>query len=150
MWFVLLFMLFCRCGVFRKKNKMTLIPSITILLQWPLPAFIIKVSNFADFEQVIIKISHFSDFELWSHTSNTLKKTPLGESGCLGILFWGYYPVSPALHPDFSGLWRPAPALSSTPTLGVFFECLGIIWFLIPHMWLTGHHAAPEVTHTHT
>ena len=63
MWFVLLFMLFCRCGAFRKKNKMTLIPSITILLQWPLPAFIIKVSNFADFEQVIIKISHFFDFE---------------------------------------------------------------------------------------
>ena len=42
---------------------MTLIPSITILLKWPSPAFIIKNSHFADFEQVIIKISHFADFE---------------------------------------------------------------------------------------
>ena len=29
--------------------------------------------------------------------------------------------MSPALHPGFSGLWGPQPALSSTPTLGGFF-----------------------------
>ena len=80
--------------------------------------------------------------------------------------FWGHCPVSPALHPGFSGL-RPPPALSSTPTLCFFFcECLGIQFFnsltcdlgdtmprqrsltLFTHMWLTERYATPEVTHT--
>ena len=37
------------------------------------------------------------------------------------ISFPGYFTMSPALHPSFSGPWRPAPALSSTPTT---FDCL--------------------------
>ena len=37
------------------------------------------------------------------------------------ILFPGYFTMSPALHPSFSGLSRPPPALSSTPTT---FDCL--------------------------
>ena len=35
--------------------------------------------------------------------------------------FSGYFIMSPALHPGFLGLWRPSPALSSTPTT---FDCL--------------------------
>ena len=37
------------------------------------------------------------------------------------ISFPGYFTMSPALHPGFSGPWRPPPALSSTPTT---FDCL--------------------------
>ena len=37
------------------------------------------------------------------------------------ISFPGSFTVSPALHPGFSGPWRPPPALSSTPTT---FDCL--------------------------
>ena len=44
---------------------------------------IIKISHFADFEQVIIKISYFADFE-----QVIINKTPLGESGYLGIFFF--------------------------------------------------------------
>ena len=46
--------------------------------------------------------------------------------------FPGYFTMSLALHPGFSGLWNPPPALSSTPTTfdGLFFfifrECYGI------------------------
>ena len=41
------------------------------------------------------------------------------------ISFPGYFTMSPALHPGFSGPWKPPPALSSTPTT---FGCL---FFLI-------------------
>ena len=34
-----------------------------------------------------------------------------------------------SLHPGFSDLLGSPPALSSTPTLGFFFECLGIQFF---------------------
>ena len=37
------------------------------------------------------------------------------------LWFSGCFTMSPALHPGFSGLWRPPPALSSTPTT---FDCL--------------------------
>ena len=37
------------------------------------------------------------------------------------LWFSGCFTMSPALHPGFSGLWRPPPALSSTPTS---FDCL--------------------------
>ena len=37
------------------------------------------------------------------------------------ISFPGCFAMSPALHPGFSGPWRPPPALSSTPTT---FDCL--------------------------
>ena len=36
------------------------------------------------------------------------------------ILFPGYFTMPEALHPSFSGPWRPPPALSSTPTT---FDC---------------------------
>ena len=49
---------FVDAGFFVKKNKMTLIPSITILPKWSWPAFINQISHFVDFEQVINKISH--------------------------------------------------------------------------------------------
>ena len=39
----------------------------------------------------------------------------------LFISFLGCFAMSPALHPGFSGPWRPPPALSSTPTT---FDCL--------------------------
>ena len=52
---------------------------------------ITKISHFADFEQATIKISHFADL-LSSNTinksSNTINKTPLGETGCLSIFFF--------------------------------------------------------------
>ena len=44
---------------------------------------------------------------------------------CIFISFPGYFTMSPALHPGFSGPWKPPPALSSTPTT---FGCL---FFLI-------------------
>ena len=42
---------------------------------------------------------------------------------CIFIWFPGYFTMSPALHPGFSGPWWPIPALSSTPTTfdGLFF-----------------------------
>ena len=39
---------------------------------------------------------------------------------CIFIWFPGYFTMLPALHPGFSGSWRPPPALSSTPTT---FDC---------------------------
>ena len=44
---------------------------------------------------------------------------------CIFISFPGYFTMSLALHPGFSGPWKPPPALSSTPTT---FGCL---FFLI-------------------
>ena len=35
---------------------------------------------------------------------------------CIFISFPGYFTMSPALHPGFSGPWKAPPALSSTPT----------------------------------
>ena len=61
-----------------------------------------KISDFADFEQVK---QYYHQNSLWR---NRMPRH----------FFWGYYPVSPALHPGFSDLWRPPPALSPTPTLG--------------------------------
>ena len=55
-------------------------------------------------------------------------KSPVGETGCLSI-FLGPYLVSLALHPGFSHWWRCPLSLSSTPTRGYFFECLGIQFF---------------------
>ena len=46
---------------------------------------------------------------------------------CIFIWFPGYFIMSPALHPSFSGPWRPPLALSSTPTT---FDCL---FFFIYH-----------------
>ena len=43
--------------------------------------------------------------------------------------FFGHFLSSGALHSGFSDLWGSPPALSSTLTLGVFFECLGIQFF---------------------
>ena len=75
-------------------------------------------------------------------SSNAINKTPLGENGCLSLFFWGYHPVSLALHPGFSDLWRPPPALSSILTLGFFFECLGIQFFNSSHgTYGTPYHA---------
>ena len=70
------------------------------------------------------------------------------------ILFPGYFTMSPALHPSFSGLSRPPPALSSTPTtfdclfFFIYFECYGFEWtFFTQRCFLTyapsqhfGHH----------
>ena len=42
-------------------------------------------------------------------------------SCCIFIWFSGYFTMSLALHPGFSGPWRPAPGLSSTRTT---FDCL--------------------------
>ena len=39
----------------------------------------------------------------------------------LYLHFPGYFAMSVALHPGFSGPWRPPPALSSTPTT---FDCI--------------------------
>ena len=53
--------------------------------------------------------------------------------------FTGYFTVSPALHPGFSGPWRPPPALSSTlPTFDCLFffiycECYGFEWTFFTH-----------------
>ena len=82
---------------------------------------IIKISHFADFEQFIIKISHFADFEQVKqyYQQNSLGRNRMPRH--FFFFFWGHYPVSPALHPGFSDLWRPPPALSSTPTLGFSF-----------------------------
>ena len=44
---------------------------------------------------------------------------------CIFISFPGYFTMSLALHPGFSGPWKPPPALSSTPAT---FDCL---FFLI-------------------
>ena len=35
---------------------------------------------------------------------------------CIFIWFPGYFTMSSALHPGFSGPWRPPPSLSTTPT----------------------------------
>ena len=45
-------------------------------------------------------------------------------SFCCCIFIWlpGYFTMSPALHPGFSGPWRPPPALSSTPTTVIAFS----------------------------
>ena len=93
---------------------------------------IIKISHFAAFEQVIIKISHFADFGQFKkyYQQNSLGRNRMPRL----FFFWGHYPVSPALHPGFSDLWRPPPALSATPTLGFFFECLGIQFFNSSHV----------------
>ena len=91
---------------------------------------IIKISHFAAFEQVIIKISHFADFE---QVEQYYQQNSLGRNRMPRYFFWGHYPVSPALHPAFPGLRLP-PALSSTPTLGFFFECLGIQFFNPSHV----------------
>ena len=59
---------------------------------------LLKISHFADFEHVIIKISYFADFEhviiklvillTLNESSNTINKTPLGETGCLSIFLF--------------------------------------------------------------
>ena len=71
-----------------------------------------------------------ADFE---QVKKTNKKTPMGETGYLCISFFhflfGHCLMSSALHPGFSDPWGSPPALSSTPTLGFFFECLGIQFF---------------------
>ena len=43
------------------------------------------------------------------------------------ISFPGYFSMAPALHPGFSGPWRPPPALSSTMTT---FDCC--FFFIYP------------------
>ena len=43
--------------------------------------------------------------------------------------FFGHGLISLALHPGFSDLLGSPPALSCNPTLGFFFECLGIQFF---------------------
>ena len=45
-------------------------------------------------------------------------------SFCCCIFIWlpGYFTMSPALHPGFSGPWRPPPALSSTLTTVITFS----------------------------
>ena len=85
----------------------------------------IKISHFAEFEQVIIKVRHFDDYQQNSLGRNRMPRH---------FYFWGNYPVSSALHPGFSDLWRPPPALRSIPTLGFFFECLGIRFFNSSHV----------------
>ena len=45
------------------------------------------------------------------------------------FFFFGHCLTSQALHPGFSDLQGSSPALSSTPTFGFFFECLGIQFF---------------------
>ena len=130
-----------------KKNKMTLIPSITILLKWPWPAFIIKVSHFADFEQVIIKISDFADFE---QVIEAILSTKLPwEKPDTKAFFLRPLPCVTGTPP---WLLRPMKASTSSelyPNTGLFFECLGIRFFNSSHVTY-GHHAVPEVTHTHT
>ena len=55
---------------------------------------------------------------------------------CIFIWFPGYFPMSPALHPSFSGSWRPPLGLSSTPTtfdclfFFIYRECYGFEWVL--------------------
>ena len=58
------------------------------------------------------------------------------------ISFPGSFTVSPALHPGFSGPWRPPPALSSTPTtfdclFFIYCECYGFEWVFYPQAFLT-------------
>ena len=58
---------------------------------------------------------------------------------CIFIWFPGYFAMSPALHPGFSGAWRPPPALSSTPTtfdclfFFIYRECYGFEWAFFTH-----------------
>ena len=42
---------------------------------------------------------YFTDFE---HVKKTNSKTPVGETGCLSILYLGHCHMSPALYPGFS------------------------------------------------
>ena len=81
----------------------------------------------------IIKISHFADFE---QVKQYYQQKSLGRIRMPRhfFFFWGHCPVSPTFHPSFSGPWRPPPALSSTPTIGFFFECLGIQFFNSSHV----------------
>ena len=73
---------------------------------------IIKISHFADSEQVIIKISHFVDFEQ--------EQNFLGRNQMLRYFFWGHYPVSLPLHPNFSDPVRVSTGSELYPNTGFF------------------------------
>ena len=55
------------------------------------------------------------------------------------IWFPGYFTMSPALHPSFSDLWRPRPAVSSTSTtfdrlfFFIYLERYGFEWAFSSH-----------------
>ena len=57
----------------------------------------------------------------------------------LFISFLGYFTMPPALHPSFSGPWRPPPALSSTLTtfdrlfFFIYRERYGFEWAFFIH-----------------
>ena len=58
---------------------------------------------------------------------------------CIFIWFSGSFTMSPALHPGFSGLWRPPTALRSTPTTSdclfffIYHERYGFEWAFFTH-----------------
>ena len=108
---------------------------------------IVKTRQFADFEQVLIKLDILLTL---NKLSNTINKLPWSNQMPRHSFFWGHYPVTRT--PPW--LLRPVKASTSselypdTRLLGFFLNALAPS-LLILHMWLTGHHAAPGVTHTH-
>ena len=111
---------FVDAGFFVKKNKMTLIPSITILPKWSWPAFINQISHFVDFEQVINKISHSATLNKsykQYYQPNFLGRNRMPRHYFLRLL--------PCVTNTPPWLFRPAKASTSSelfPETGGFFE----------------------------
>ena len=111
---------FVDAGFFVKKNKMTLIPSITILPKWSWPAFINQISHFVDFEQVINKISHSATLNKsykQYYQPNFLGRNRMPRHYFLRLL--------PCVTNTPPWLFRPAKASTSSelvPDTGGFFE----------------------------
>ena len=87
----------------------------------PLKSLFLKVTLFfttiVGFEQVVIKISHFADFE---QVKKTNCKTPVGETGYLGIFFEAtslYHQHSILASQTYEGLHQ----LWLYPDTGIFF-----------------------------
>ena len=133
----------CVCDCSRYILYFTAITKLWIISHFAdFEQVIIKISHFADFEQVIIKISYFADFE-----QVIINKTPLGETGYLGIFF--FLRPLPCVTRTPPQLLRPVRASTGSelyPDTG-FFECLSIQFFNSPApMLLTGCHATPVFT----
>ena len=100
-----------------------------------------KLSSYlTDFEQVK---NYFTDFE---QVKKTNSKTPLGETGCLCILFWPW----PYVTSNPPWLLRPVKVSTSSelyPNTQLFFECLGIQFFNSPLFFLTQSVRLPLFTY---
>ena len=92
---------------------------------------IIKISHFADFEQVIIKISHFADFE---QVKQYYQQNSLGRNRMPRHFFLRPPPCVTSTPP---WLLRPVKASTSSelyPNTRLCFECLGIQFFNSSHV----------------